>query len=87
MEVTGDMISKNPKVTCLGSALRGKRHQLAEKEPGMQRSEYDLFGESGSVGPELEIAHLVKNVQCVGERKEREWRISSDSKRTCIRIF
>lgn len=54
MEVNGDTMSKNPRVMCLGSALTEKRHELAEEIPGMQGSAEELFGEGGSVGPELE---------------------------------
>lgn len=69
MEVNGDMMSKNPRVTCLGSALKEKRHELAEKEAGMQRSDQELFGEGGSVGLELETCPF--NEKCAVGRREK----------------
>lgn len=71
VEVNGDTMSKNPRVMCLGSALTEKRHELAEEIPGMQGSEEELFGEGGSVGPELETCPF--NEQCgVGTREKRK---------------
>lgn len=44
MEVNGDMMSKNSEVACLGSTLKKKRHDLAEKEPWIQGNERDIWG-------------------------------------------
>lgn len=70
---------------CLGSALTEKRHELAEEIPGMQGSAEELFGEGGSVGPELETWTVWGRQE--REKEEREWKISSDSEKTSLRIF
>lgn len=89
MEVNGDWTSGNPEVTCLGSTLKEKRHELAEKEPGMRRREQELFEEGGSVWPELEPCP--QHEKCaVGRRekgKKESEKITSDSERTCVRTF
>lgn len=76
-------------MTCLGSALKGNRHELAEKEPGMQRSKQELFEEGGSVWPELDPCPYQEKC-AVGRRKKgkkENEKISSDYEKTCIRTF
>lgn len=89
MEVNGDMMSKNPRVMCLGSARKEKRHELAEKEPGRQRVNKSYLGKVDQWDWSWKLAHLMK--KCAVGRREKRKKDSGKpqviQRGPCIRTF